>query len=119
MNRRGWLRAISAVLAVGAQTLALYWPRPPSGPQTSLPLDKFVHVLLFAVPTFALLWAGLGVGWVVLIMTVQLLASEAIQSFMPTRSAELGDLVADLLGVLLGLVCGWWLLLRRPEVPDG
>ena len=107
-DRRGALAL--ALLALVVQSLALYWPQPPDlGGVDALPgLDKLAHVVLFAVPT----WAWLRVyrtPWVPAAMLAQTAASEWIQgAFLPHRGAEVGDVVADVLGVALGVALVTW-----------
>lgn len=99
-----WFR-IAFVLAFLVQCWALYVPRPPSV-DSGLPLDKVVHIGVFAVVT----WLGLRAGWrwVVPLMVVQAVVSELVQLyFLPSRGGDWWDLTADLLGVALG-----WALAR-------
>ncbi len=72
--------------------------------------DKVLHMVTFAVLTvLALLsWpgrlrlvAGALLGYGVLI--------EVLQSFTPTRSPSLGDVVADAAGIALGLALARWI----------
>jgi VanZ family protein len=68
--------------------------------------DKWVHVLSFAVlggwtaqlypPSPALLWRGLG-------LIAFAASTELMQALIPWRSADWGDLIADAIGVVLGL----------------
>ena len=104
-----------AALAVGLQLVVLYAPRVPAVDTGGLPVDKLVHVVAFAVPTVALIAAGLPRGWVIGLMAVHAPLSEIIQGRLLTdRSMQAADVVADLVGVALGaLVAGH---LRRPEV---
>jgi VanZ family protein len=94
---------------LAAHLLALYWPRvdlagmPPDS-------DKLGHALLFGLPALAALltlarrWAGVAVG----ALTVHAPVSEWLQAaVLPSRSGDLRDAVADLVGVLAGAVIGW------------
>ncbi|QGN59303.1 VanZ family protein [Nostocoides sp. HKS02] len=85
------------------QVAALYWPRiDVQGPVTWT--DKVVHVLLFLVPTVLGLLAGLRPTWVVVGLAVHAPVSELVQHFfLPHRSGDIWDAVADLTGVLLGV----------------
>jgi VanZ family protein len=85
------------------QFFALYWPRVDvQGPVTWS--DKVVHVILFAVPTAAGLLAGFRPVYVVGAMALHAPASELVQHYLlPHRSGDLGDAVADLCGVVLGV----------------
>lgn len=88
--------------------MALYWPSPPDvTPGFEVPgLDKAVHFGLFALATWALLrvlpvWAAVG------LMLVQVGLSEWVQgTFLPQRSADVWDAVADLVGIAAGWA-GW------------
>ncbi|MBZ0112933.1 MAG: VanZ family protein [Thermoanaerobaculia bacterium] len=76
--------------------------------------DKFVHFLLI-VPLGFLLWCGWRVwGWVIGFLVTFAVASEVSQIWVPLRSAEASDVVADLLGGLLGA-----LIARRSLVSFG
>lgn len=99
-------------LALAVQCWALYVPRPPSV-DSGLPLDKVVHVGIFALVT----WVGLQAGWrwVVPLMVVQAAASEAIQHFyLSARGGDLFDFVADLAGIGLG----WAIWRVRPVTTE-
>lgn len=95
------------VLAVALHLVGLYWPTTPDvGPLGFPGLDKVIHLLLFAAPTWALL--RLWPRYTSLILGVMLLhipISEFVQaSLLPARSGDWWDAVADLVGVLVG----WW-----------
>lgn len=105
-----WIR-IAFGLALAWQFWALYVPRPPSV-DSGLPLDKVVHVGLFALVT----WLGLQAGWrwVVPLMIVQAAASELIQLFfLPSRGGDWWDFTADLVGIAVG----WGLARVRTVTP--
>jgi VanZ family protein len=81
-------------------------------------LDKLKHVLAFAA-----LSVVAGVGWwharaAALWLTLGLLAFgvfiELVQSRIPTRDASAADVVADTLGIVLGLVLVRTLSGRKP-----
>jgi VanZ family protein len=93
---------IAFAVSLIIQVWALYAPRGPSV-QTGLPLDKVVHLGLFCVVT----WLGLRLGyrWIVAVMIGQAALSELVQLwFMPQRSGDWGDLLADLVGIALAVV---------------
>lgn len=92
--------------ALAVQIVALYSPGAPTdGPD--LPLDKLVHVVLFASVTAAGIWAGVTWWAMVALMLGQALLSEYLQGrFIPGRGAEVGDLVADVIGIGIGLAVG-------------
>lgn len=99
------------LLALAAQAWALYSPGSPN-PLITLPipgLDKLVHLGLFAVPVWLFRRAGVRRRVVVPVAIAQVLVSEVVQSrWIPYRSGELGDAIADLAGIGLGL----WLATR-------
>ena len=113
--RRAGLLAIALLLNLG-----FYLPSLPQGtPGAGLPgIDKAVHLLVFALTVFA---AGrllapqrrFPMGWVVVLACAHAVLIELVQLALPQRSADLGDVVFDLLGVALGLVL--WLGERRRQ----
>ncbi|MGC4152581.1 MAG: VanZ family protein [Propionicimonas sp.] len=109
---RTLLWGLSAV-AVFAHLLALYLPGSPDS-QFDLPgADKVVHVLLFAVPVW-LLGRLTGRVWLVAgFFAAHALVSELVQHwFVPHRSGDPLDLLADLVGIALAV----WVLSRQ-DVP--
>lgn len=99
-----------AAVAVAVHVAVLYWPVVSvTGPVSWT--DKVVHVLVFAIPTYA-------VGLVLRNATVAVLAflvhaplSELVQQLaLPNRSGELWDVVVDVVGVALaaGLLLVRW-----------
>lgn len=105
-EREGLARSArhAALVALAAQFAVLYAPRAPAvATTTSLPIDKLVHLAVFALSTAALIRAGAPPRRVVTAMTVHAPVSELIQGRMlEGRSAERADAVADLAGVVLG-----------------
>ncbi|HIZ36924.1 MAG TPA: VanZ family protein [Candidatus Ruania gallistercoris] len=90
--------------AVILQLLALYLPQAPSPGGVSVPgADKAVHVLVFALVMLTGVLTGLPARWLALILAAHALLSEAIQHlWLPDRSGDLLDAVADVAGILLG-----------------
>lgn len=85
-----------------------WWPWPASGMASSgIPLDKVVHVSLFFVcgALFVRGWSFLRQRWYLLCGLLLLFGvlTELIQRYVPGRSASVGDLVADAVGILLGV----------------
>ena len=116
------LLALLAV-AVAVQLVVLYAP---SGPSDS-PFpgsDKVVHVLVFAVPVTIALLAGGPLRPVVAVFAAHAVLSEVVQhALLPGRSGDPLDVVADLVGVGLGLFT-WHLVVlavgrRQAAVADG
>ncbi|MFC7594761.1 VanZ family protein [Terrabacter sp. GCM10028922] len=103
-----------AVVAVVVQLLVLYWPVVTVDVPVSW-TDKVVHLVVFAVPTYAVARALGSVRTAVLVFALHAPLSEAAQHFLlPGRSGDAWDVVVDLTGVALGaaaLVVGP--LLRR------
>ncbi|WP_344255463.1 VanZ family protein [Terrabacter carboxydivorans] len=91
-----------AVVAVVVQLLALYWPVVTvEGPVSWT--DKVVHLLVFAVPTYAVGRARGSVRTAVLVFAIHAPVSELVQHFLlPGRSGDVWDAVLDLVGVALG-----------------
>lgn len=79
--------------------------------------DKIIHIGLFAVPAF-LLRRITSRWWPVLVLALHAPASELLQwRFVPHRSGDVLDLVADLIGVGLGMGAAAWLR-RRQETAE-
>jgi VanZ family protein len=95
--------ALAFAITVAVQLCALYWPRVDvQGPVTWT--DKVVHVVLFLVPTLVGLLARLRPAYVVGALALHAPVSELVQHFLlPGRSGDVGDAVADLSGVVLGV----------------
>lgn len=111
-----WKR-IGFFAAFAVQCWALYVPRPPSV-ESGLPLDKVVHVGVFALVT----WLGLVAGyrWVVPLMIVQAAASELVHLyFLPSRGGDWWDLTADLVGVGVGVLAARVIPLTLPRTKGG
>lgn len=102
----GWWALAGAVVV---HLLALYLPGSPDpGPDLVPHLDKVVHVGLFAVPTF-LARRVTTAWWPVVLIALHAPVSELVQyHFIPYRSGDPLDLVADVVGIGLGL----WLATR-------
>ncbi|EWT00221.1 hypothetical protein N865_16580 [Intrasporangium oryzae NRRL B-24470] len=94
---------IAAALAVVVQLLVLYWPIVTvEGPVSWT--DKVVHVLVFAIPTYAVGRAVGSIAGVAIVFLVHAPVSELVQHFfLPGRTGDVGDAVVDMLGVLLGV----------------
>jgi hypothetical protein len=76
-------------------------------------VDKVVHGLLFLVLAFTGRWAGIRWSWLGVLLVGYAAASELVQGLTPLgRSATVGDWLADVVGVLAGLVL-WGIVARR------
>ncbi len=96
-------RVAAAGGALALQLAVLYAPRAPSVATGGLPVDKLVHVVVFALPTAALIRAGAPARWVVGLMALHAPLSEVVQhAMLPNRSGDGADMAADLLGVGIG-----------------
>lgn len=107
-----WLAA--SALAVALQTYGLYRAAAPPMPESLPHADKLGHLLGFAIPVALVL---LTVDWfvgtvtpaattlVVVAFAIQAVGSEAIQALAyPERTGDVGDLIADGLGIVLGVL---------------
>lgn len=107
-----WLLAAALV----AHAYALYRPGGPDPGFASLfpeNTDKLVHVVLFATP--ALLIRALTARWWPLwLLALHAPISEVIQwRFIPYRSGDPWDRLADLIGIALGIGAAEWWRRRR------
>ncbi len=98
----------------------LWWPWvAPEQVPSNFPIDKLIHTALFAICAafFVRGWHILRERWwsvcVVLILFAAL--TELIQRYVPGRSATLGDLLADGVGVILGVGMALLYLRKRPH----
>lgn len=97
---------IVVALALGFHLWGLYTTSPPDVGGLAFPgLDKVAHVVIFALPTWALLRV-VPSPWLALVpMLVHVPVSEWIQATMlPGRGGEIWDGVAGLVGIAIG----WW-----------
>ncbi|CCH71203.1 MAG: VanZ family protein [Dermatophilaceae bacterium] len=95
-------------MTVAAQFFVLYDPAPSGGP--SFPFsDKVIHALIFLAPVAIALLLGFSQRVVPLLFALHAPVSELVQHwFLPHRTGDPWDVVADLVGVALGA-----LLVRR------
>jgi VanZ family protein len=101
------LRRTLAATALAVQAAALFIPRTPQVDSGGLPLDKLAHLLLFAVATATVIWAGARVWPTVILMTAYAAASEVIQgAFYAQRTGDAWDALSDALGVAIGAIIG-------------
>ncbi len=105
-----------SVVAIAVQCYGLYRPVGPPQPDWLPYADKIAHLLGFAVPVALVL---LSVAWfarvpsrpvmiaVVAAFAGQAVLSELVQAYLlPNRAGDLADLVADGLGIGLGVLVG-------------
>ncbi|MFG6429449.1 VanZ family protein [Roseateles sp. LYH14W] len=104
-ERRVLWRALLALLLAVITWLALS-PAPPESANTGW--DKANHTLAFAALAFVSVWALWQRPRQWLLLVAALLAYggfiEIAQSFVPSRSAEWNDVLADGMGIALGLL---------------
>ncbi|MFM6851471.1 MAG: VanZ family protein [Terrabacter sp.] len=98
-SQRSRVLVALAVAAVVVQLAVLYWPVVTiEGPVSWT--DKVVHLLVFAVPTYAVARALGSVRTAVLVFALHAPVSELVQHFLlPGRSGDPWDAVLDLVGV--------------------
>jgi len=92
-------------LAVLAQLVVLYAPGTATGSIVVPKVDKVVHLAVFAAVVLAGRRAGLPLGPLVAVSVAQAVVSEVVQTaLVPDRSGDPGDVVADLTGIVLGVL---------------
>jgi VanZ family protein len=95
-----WRLAFGVALAL--QLIVVYAPSGPGGPEIT-GLDKVVHVFIFFAPALAALMMGIRARWALGILALHAPVSELIQHFaLPQRDGDVFDVMADLMGVVLG-----------------
>lgn len=103
------------LLALLVQAWSLYRSAVPEGAPSFAHADKIAHLLLFAVPAALAVLVGGRLGRVVLVLlVVHAPVSEVVQGrWLDQRSGDPWDVVANLVGVVLGAGAGWALTRRR------
>ena len=103
-RRRAW-RIVLILLLLTIAWLA-FSPNPP--PEASTGWDKMNHLLAFSVLAACASFAWAGTRWRFAWVTLALLAYgvfiEVVQTQIPGRSGEWPDLLADSLGIAIGLL---------------
>ncbi len=111
-GKLGW--SLAFLLSLAVQLVVLYAPRAPSV-STGLPLDKVVHVAVFAAVAGTGLRAGLPARVLVTALLAHAVVSELIQAqWLAHRSGDVWDAVADAVGVGLGWAAVRTRAPRRP-----
>lgn len=88
---------IPLIIYIGLLLLATAWPIPEMVKQTTFPYDKIVHFSMFFILSFLALRV-LKRRDALILMIVIAIWSEAQQFFVPVRTAEIPDLIANLIG---------------------
>jgi VanZ family protein len=119
----GWWQALPWLLPAIAYAVFIFWlsSQPNPLPRLSARVwDKLLHLVEYAafavVVTWGLSHVGLRLGraarWAALLGSLYGLSDEIHQRFVPHRSADPGDWLADTIGAALGALLAW-LVLRR------
>ena len=121
------LRTLSLLMALTWMGLLFYLSHQPSLPMPSLfsAQDKITHALAYGALAVMLLgsfplradrysWQQIGAS--VVIASLYGASDELHQSFIPRRSSEIGDWVADTLGALIAVLLVAWLVKNRRAV---
>jgi VanZ family protein len=80
-------------------------------------VDKIIHASLFAALALTGRWAGVSRTVLASLLVLYAAASEVIQGLIG-RDAAVGDLLADVVGLFLGLLAWHRLGRRAARVPD-
>ena len=92
-------------------SLAVLFAPPDDAPLAPPGVDKLVHGALFAALALTGRWAGVGRAVLAPVLVLYAAVSEVLQG-MIGRDAAVGDWVADVVGLLLGLLV-WQLVTDR------
>lgn len=84
-----------------------------------IPVDKVAHLILFAVLAALFYLSGLRARWAVVAAALYGLSDEFHQMYVPGRSPDLRDWLADVVGAILGVwLVGYGLAAAaRPRSP--
>ncbi len=117
-NPGGRLLGFAALAAlVVFQIYALYIAVP--SPEQQIPyVDKFVHIAMFATP--AAVAAAMRLRWVIAALVLHAIVSEPLQAALTTyRTVDFWDMVADLLGIVMGVAAVRQWRSDRPRLEPG
>ena len=110
--------ARGAFALAGLASLAILFAPASDVPSAPPGMDKLVHATLFAALALTGRWAGLARAGLASALVLYAASSEVIQGLIG-RDAAVGDLLADVVGVLIGLLAWHWLARRVMHGPDG
>jgi VanZ family protein len=119
-----WWLALPWLLPAIAYAALIFWLSSQPNPLpvlTSRLSDKLLHLVEYAAFAVVVTWgvshAGLGLGRAArraaVLGSLYGLTDEFHQRFVPHRSAEVGDWVADTIGAALGALLAWLVLRHR------
>jgi VanZ family protein len=119
MTQRQW-RILLFVLMAVVLAFALRPLGPHEGPENWFPQsDKVLHLGVFAMLWSVGVRAGFRNGWALALGLVAYgVGIEIAQSFTPTRSAEVADVLSDSVGIAIGWA-GTLLSRRQPQEHRG
>ena len=98
-------------------SLAVLFAPPSDVPASPPGVDKLVHASLFALLALTGRWAGVSRVVIVPALVLYGAASEVVQGWIG-RDAAVGDWLADVVGVLLGLLAWRWFARRAARAGD-
>ena len=108
------VRAVVACAVAAVHLVVLYSPRAP-GVGSEVRLDLLVHVAVFAAVALTACWAGVGARTAGLVLALEALVSEGVQAlWLPGRTGDVTDLLADAVGTVVGLWAAAVLARRGP-----
>ncbi|WP_435196271.1 VanZ family protein [Natronomonas sp. EA1] len=111
--------ALAVAVALAIAVASVVTPPASGAPDLvlGLPLDKWLHAVGYAVLAFAIGFArlardprALALAW--LLAAAYGLGIEGVQAFLPARSFDPLDMVANAVGAGIGTVV-WWVVARR------
>jgi hypothetical protein len=109
--------ARGAFAVVVLVSLAVLFAPADDVPFAPVGVDKLVHASLFVALAVTGRWAGVSRVVLAPVLVLYGAVSELIQGVIG-RDAAVGDWLADVVGVLLGLLVWQWLARRAADRPD-
>ncbi|MGB3828862.1 MAG: hypothetical protein WA962_08800 [Ornithinimicrobium sp.] len=110
-------QAFGLAVLTGLLALPVYglYLATPSAEQQIPYVDKFVHMAMFATP--AAVAAAFRFRWAIAVLVVHAIVSEPLQGALTTtRNVDFWDMVADLLGIVVGVAAVRQWRTDRPRV---
>ncbi|WP_237744927.1 VanZ family protein [Kribbella catacumbae] len=117
-SRTAWFWRAAFAAACLIHLYGVYAPRQ-AGSDVQFPYsDKFAHLLLFGAVAYLGLRSGVRARWLLPVVAANAVVSEVVQYYwLPFRSGDPLDSVADLCGVALGAWLGFRAL-RAQKLPS-